>query len=110
MSRWLVLAALAALVSACGTFDGRLPGDPPREVLGVSAAAAPSGAATMAQAVATNERSANQICTRGYERLRQDTVAASAGAKLVDWHVRCRPYVFSMFGVPLGNSLSDYPF
>lgn len=111
MGRWLVIAAVAGLLGACGTFDGTLPGDPPREVFGVSASQPQAADATTAQpkAVATDQWQTGQICTRGYDRLRQDVEAAGDNMQLVDWQLRCRPYALSIFGVSLPNSLS-HPF
>ncbi len=108
MDRWLAIAALAGLLGACNSFDGTLPGDPPREVFGVSSPQAKVGDATTAQpkTVATLHWQADQICTRGYDRLREDAEATGGDFQLIDWQLRCHPYVLSIFGIPLANSLS----
>jgi hypothetical protein len=104
MCRWLWVAALAGLLSGCGTVGDvlgqsvspSLPSNPARNVLGVSVARPAAGTAEPdAQLVQQLEWKAGQICTRGYDRTRQDIEPAEADQQLVDWQLRCRPYHFS---------------
>ncbi|HXE15926.1 MAG TPA: hypothetical protein VN632_01760 [Stellaceae bacterium] len=67
-------------LSACGNI-----GDDSRYQFGVSAVDGPGGSDTLAW-------KANQICTRGYQVIRRDTVRAEDGKQIVDMHVRCNPY------------------
>lgn len=105
MRRWLLVAALAGLLSGCGTVGDVLsqsvspsvPSDPAREVIGVSVAR-PAAAGTAnpdAQVTQQLEWKAGQICTNGYDRTRQDIEPAEADQQFVDWQLRCRRYHFS---------------
>lgn len=67
-------------LSACGSI-----GDDSRYEFGVSATQGPTAPEVLAW-------KANQICTRGYRVVGQDTVRAEDGKEIVDQHVRCNPY------------------
>ncbi|HWI26681.1 MAG TPA: hypothetical protein VN668_06895 [Stellaceae bacterium] len=94
MHRWLLIAALAVIASACSTSP-----EPDRLVFGVSGDRA-AGTAT-AQEDAEMRRfldaKLNQICTRGYDTVKVDTLAAEGGKQLVDEEARCQDYSFSLF-------------
>jgi hypothetical protein len=103
--RILLMAASLAGLSACGTFTGTVPTDPSRTVLGVVAhqAGAADSTAVAPDTVQKLEWKTAQLCTRGYEPAEQDVVSAEQDEQLVSWDLRCRPYVLSVFGVPLGG-------
>lgn len=94
MHRWLMIAALALVAGACST-----PREPDRLVFGVSGdraagAATPQADAEMRQFL---DAQLNQICTRGYDRVKVDTLAAEEGKQLVDEEARCRDYSLRLF-------------
>lgn len=94
MMRWLPLLALAVIAAACST-----PREPDRLVFGVSgdrAASATTPADDAAMRAFLDAR-VNQICTRGYEKVKVDTIAAEGGRQLVDLQARCLDYRFSLF-------------
>jgi hypothetical protein len=95
MHRWLCLIMLAGLAGACSE-----PYDENRFIFGVSAdrPVKAQGDAQLDQKIKTYlDSRVNQICTLGYDMIRQDLVQAESGQQLVDWEVRCRPYEFSLF-------------
>jgi hypothetical protein len=111
MGRLLLVAGLAATLSACGTFDGTVTGDLNREVLGVSSPQ-PGGSDTAVasdSAKAANDWKTSQICTLGYNRLSEDVEPAELDRQLVDWQLRCKPYDFSLPGIDLANRLPLTP-
>jgi hypothetical protein len=105
MRKAILAAGLAGLVSACGTFAGSVQSDPGREVLGVAAHQASLGEGGGADAAVARKLDwkASQLCTTGYEAVRQDVESAERDQQLVDWHLRCRPYGLSVLGVPLAG-------
>ncbi|HZT51830.1 MAG TPA: hypothetical protein VFA22_07855 [Stellaceae bacterium] len=90
MKAWVVVA-VAALAAGCVPVER----DPARDAFGVSAAAADAGdAAHDAAALKLLAWKVDQICTvSGYDRLRQDVEPAEDKQAIVDWQLRCRPYV-----------------
>jgi hypothetical protein len=107
MGRWIGLAAMLALLGGCGTFTGKVATDPARDVLGVSAdqpragadEAAPQPVLDMtARALDYKE---SQICTRGFDPVRQDVEPGSNDRVFADWQFRCKNYHFSLPGIDL---------
>ena len=92
MARWIVIAAAASLLGACGSFDGMGPVDPPREVLGVSAPQTGPGDAPGTEAVQILQWKVSQICTHGYNDPHEAVEPAADDKQLVDWQFRCAPY------------------
>jgi hypothetical protein len=109
MGRWLTVAALAALLAGCGTFDGTLPGDPAREVFGVATTQAGTSeyASPTTASLATLQWKTNQICTAGDSLVRQAVDPGQNGMQFADWRLRCRPYSFSFLGISFANRWSD---
>lgn len=90
MRRWLCLAALAVLASACA----RTTAEPDRLVFGVSGSR-PAGAASAeadAKMRSFLDWKVSQICTLGYDTVKVDTLAAEENQQLVDEELRCKPY------------------
>lgn len=83
----LALLCLAGL-AGCGFTR-----EEPRYQFGVSATQpGPTVAATTPPAADLLAWKANQLCTLGYEVVRQDAVTAEAGARIDDNHLQCHPY------------------
>lgn len=82
--RFLVVVLLAAGLSACGNI-----GDDTRYQFGVSADRSATGNVPTDNLLAWK---ANQICTRGYQVVQQDTMKAEGGGDIVDNHLQCNPY------------------
>lgn len=107
MRRWLWVAAFAGLLSGCSTVEGlgdaavqsvapSVSVDPARDVLGVSAARPVAGtAAPDARLTQQLGWKVSQICTGGYDRVRQDIEPAEADQQFIDWQLRCRRYHLS---------------
>ncbi|MGO8919113.1 MAG: hypothetical protein ACLQJR_24695 [Stellaceae bacterium] len=91
MHRWLPIAVIAVVASACST-----PHPPDRLVFGVSGDR-PAGASS-AEADAEMRQfldwKLNQICTLGYDTVKVETLAAEADKQIVDEEVRCKDYTF----------------
>jgi hypothetical protein len=106
MGRWMVAICAAGLLQACGTIDGNVAGNPSREAIGVAihqpnqADSATPAATPAAERKLDWEQS--QLCTLGATRLSQDVEPGEAEQQIVDRQLRCTPYQFSVFGVPLG--------
>jgi len=89
MPRWLIAGLCAACAAACVPVDR----DPARDVIGVSVARpasgdrAPDDATTSLLAWKTA-----QICTNGYDLVRQDIEPAEDDQQLIDWQLRCAYY------------------
>jgi hypothetical protein len=103
MGRGIASAAALLMLAGCGSFIGRVPPDNNRLVLGVTADE-PRGESDAAPpvlpaAAATLAYKESQICTRGFEPLRQDVEPAQQGRAMVDWQFRCKPYDFSLLGL-----------
>jgi hypothetical protein len=108
----LVVAGLALLLAGCDTVSGvehaavqsvrrQVPGEPEREVLGISAARPDAGATAPDEAVTGQlDWKARQLCTNGYDIARQDFESAEANRQLVDWQVLCRPYRVAFIKTP----------
>lgn len=92
MARWIVIAAAAGLLGACGSFNGMGPVDPPRQTLGVSAPQTGPGDAPGSQAVAILQWKVAQICTHGYIEPHEAVEPAADDKQLVDWEFQCTPY------------------
>jgi hypothetical protein len=90
MLRWLMMAALAGLTSGCLGVDR----DQARETIGVSLArpADAGNAPPDEKQQALLDMKARQVCTNGYDRLKEDIEPAEDNLQIVDWQVRCRPY------------------
>lgn len=90
--RFWVAILLTAGLSACGTI-----GDNNRYGFGVSAdrptASGPSTEALL-------DWKANQICTTGYQVIRQDTVKTEEGGQIADTHLQCNQYHPSLDVLP----------
>jgi hypothetical protein len=92
MRSWL-LFAVAGLTAGCTVAP------PDRLVLGVSGDR-PAGASNEAADAGMRkflDWKANEICTRGYETVSVDTLAAEQDQQIVDEELRCRPYHLSLF-------------
>jgi hypothetical protein len=88
MLRWLI-AGLCAGLAACVPVAR----DPVRDVIGVSAARPTSG--DQAPDDATTGLlawKASQLCTNGYDMVRQDIESAEDDQQLVDWQLHCAYY------------------
>jgi hypothetical protein len=115
MGRWIVVICAAGLLQACGTYDGTLPGNPGREVFGVSAHQPnldQGDNATPAASVAADRKldwEESQLCTLGTVPVREDVEPGDADKQIVDRQVRCRPYEFSMFGYSLAHLIPPIP-
>ena len=109
MRTLLMVASLAGL-SACGSFSGTVPSDPGRTVLGVVVhqSGAADSAAVAPDTVQKLEWKTSQLCTQGYVPAAQDSALAEQDEQLVSWDLRCRPYVLSVFGVPLGGRVPSF--
>lgn len=95
MRRWLSIAALAGLLAGCAATAE----EPSRDIFGVATARPTATAGTttpeaMVDSVLTWK--AEQLCTLGYDRVRQDVVPAEEGRQLVDWELRCQPYQLTL--------------
>jgi hypothetical protein len=77
--RFVLLILCLGALSACTDRDAA------RYQFGVSAVASPSAPDQLAW-------KANQICTLGYQVVKQDTVSAEGGARIVDNHLQCNDY------------------
>ncbi|HUZ74341.1 MAG TPA: hypothetical protein VMU87_15265 [Stellaceae bacterium] len=101
MGRWLMGAALAAMLAGCGTFDGSLPTDAARTAFGVSATQPGTSeyAAPTPQSLQTLHWKVAQTCTGGYALERQAVDPGQNGMQFADWQLRCRPYTFSVLGI-----------
>jgi hypothetical protein len=117
MGRWLMMAALAGMLSGCLGVDR---GDASRQTIGVSLARdggatdaqanSQSGAQPDAQAAAQPtaqvytrpdaeqeamlDAKARQICTHGYDVTKGEIEPAENNQQIVDWQITCRPYRF----------------
>jgi len=95
MRGWLCLVGLAGVLAACTTTS-----PPDRLVFGVSGDR-PAADAGNTQAEANMrtflDGKANQICTRGYETVKVDTVAAESSQQIVDLQLRCNQYHLALF-------------
>jgi hypothetical protein len=111
MTRWLLPVSLTVALAACGSFDGRVAGDPSREVIGVVTHQPSSGDARTASpdAAARNDWRVSQICTNGYNMLRQDVEPGEADTQFIDWQLRCRPYGLNAFGVSFAGLVPSWP-
>jgi hypothetical protein len=111
MGRLIWIAMVGALVASCGSFDGAVPGDPAREVLGVSAHQPGSSAAPTVDGDTARKLDwkVSQLCTGGYVGRAQALEPAENDQLLVDWKLRCRPYELSIFGVSVAG-LAPQPF
>ena len=105
MSRWPSLVATAALLAACGSFDGTLPGDPAREVFGISTPQRGAEGNTTVTPEATNalDWKVRQICSTPSAIQREDVEAAEPPRQLVDRQLRCSAYRLSILGVDLSG-------
>ena len=115
MRRWMVAVCAAGLLQACGTYDGTLPGNPGRDVFGVSTHqpnANPGDNATPTPTQAAEQRldwEQSQLCSLGAVQLREDVEPGDADEQLPDRLVRCRPYEFSMFGYSFAHLVPPLP-
>ena len=117
MGRWLMMAALAGLLSGCLGVDR---GDASRQTIGVSLARDAGGADTQvdansgaqpdvqpnaqpaaqvytrpdAEQEAMLDTKARQICTHGYDVTKGEIEPAEDQQQIVDWNLTCRPYRF----------------
>jgi len=91
MHRWLPIAVIAFIASACTT-----PHPPDRLVFGVSGdrAAGTSSAQADDEMRQFLDGKLNQICTLGYDTVKVETLAAEAGEQIVDEEARCKNYTF----------------
>jgi hypothetical protein len=91
MHRWLPIAAIAFVASACST-----PHPPDRLVFGVSGdrAAGASSAQADDEMRQFLDWKLNQICTLGYDTVKVETLAAEANMQIVDEEARCKDYSF----------------
>ncbi len=105
MRNAILAAGLAALVAGCGTFDGRMPGDPSRDGFGVSMHQPSEGAGVPVDpAVArTLDWKARQLCTLGYRPTASDIVPAEGDKEVVDQKFLCKDYSLSVLGIQLGG-------
>ena len=105
MLRWLGVPALVALLAGCGSFDGTLPGDPAREVFGISTPqpGAETNTTVTPEAAKVMAWKVRQICTTPAQRQREDVEGAEPPRQLVDWQLRCSPYRLSILGVDLAG-------
>ena len=114
MRRWMVVVCATGLLQACGSFDGTLPGNPGREIFGVSNHQPNMGqgdSATPSQAAEQSlDWQQSQYCTLGTVPVREDVEPGDAGEQLVDRLVRCQPYEFSMFGFSFAHLVPPVPF
>jgi hypothetical protein len=116
MRRWMVVVCAAGLLQACGTYDGALPGNSGREIIGVSThqpSQNPGDAATATPTQAAEQRldwQQSQLCSLGTVPVREDVEPGVADQQLVDRLVRCQPYEFSMFGFSFANIVPHVPF
>ncbi len=83
MRFWVAMLLVAGL-SACGTI-----GDDARYRFGVAADRPTTGSIPTDSLLAWK---ASQICTLGYQVIRQDTVKAAGGGEIADNHLQCNPY------------------
>jgi len=105
MVRWLGAIALAALLAGCGSFDGSLPGDPAREIFGISTpqSGAENNTAVSPEAAKALAWKTRQVCTGPDQLQREDVEPAEPPRQLVDRQIRCSPYRLSILGVDLSG-------
>jgi len=90
MLRRLMMVALAGLTAGCLGVSR----DAARETIGVSLARPTdaSNAPADEKQQALLDWKARQVCTNGYDRLKEDIEPAEDNLQIVDWQLRCRPY------------------
>jgi hypothetical protein len=113
MRRWMVVVCAAGLLQACGSVDGTLPGNPGREIFGVSTHQPnlnQGDNATPTQAADQRlDWEQSQLCTLGTLQVREDVEPGEADQQLVDRLARCHPYEFSMFGFSFAHLVPPIP-
>ena len=110
MRRWLLPVSLTVVLAGCGSFDGRVAGDPNRQVIGAVThqPAAADARSVSPDAGARLEWRVSQLCTTGYDQLREDVEPAESDNQLVDWQLRCRPYALNAFGVSFAGLVPSW--